>query len=90
MILIQKVLISTYGPKTIFWLLRLNVSVLRDLPVLEISCGVFGYGLLIQIYYGDDRMNRHATYDYIREHDVKRIIGEIVPPMVKTELEKQK
>ena len=87
--MIRKVLITAYKPRHLIWIVRLNICVLRDVRVLEITFGLLGYGILVQFYYGEDRLNRGADYDYIREHDVKRIVSEIVPPMIKTELKKE-
>lgn len=87
--MIRKLLVTGYKPKQNLWLVRLNVCVMRDIRVVEISAGAFGCGALVQFYYGEDRLNRGADYDYIREHDVKRMVSELVPPMIKAELKKE-
>lgn len=38
-----------YRPRKIFWLIRVNVVFMRDMRTLEITVGVFGYGVLLLV-----------------------------------------
>jgi hypothetical protein len=39
--------VVTYKPKEIFWIVRCNFVIFKDLNYNEITLGLFGYGVLI-------------------------------------------
>lgn len=44
-------LLKFYHPtQRFFWLIRANIAWLNDLRVLEISFGLFGFGVVLQVY----------------------------------------
>jgi hypothetical protein len=52
---IRRVIFKTYQPREIWWLLRANIVVFRQIRCIELTAGVCGYGVLLQLYYGQDR-----------------------------------
>lgn len=52
----RRFLVKFYKPGEIFWLVRLNALRLPAFRCVELTCGLIGYGVLMQFYYGKSRM----------------------------------
>ena len=48
-------LVKPYWSTAIFWIFRLNIVVFSDLRTVEVTVGMFGGGILIQLNYGRRR-----------------------------------
>lgn len=57
-------LITTYGPKRIFWLIRFNIVFLRDVRSFEMTAGLLGYGVLLLVQ--KSKVRNHNEQDDTR------------------------
>ena len=51
----KRFLFKGYASRKIFWLVRCNIVVFSDLRCVEFTLGLFGVGILFQIYYSKTR-----------------------------------
>lgn len=63
----NKLLIRLYKPHKIYWLIRCNVVVMRDIRTLEITLGLLGRGFLLNWRYGADRVKKQIDEMLVRE-----------------------
>jgi hypothetical protein len=51
----MKIQCVPYTPRRNFWLIRLNVVLMREVRTFEITAGLLGFGFLFQLRYGAER-----------------------------------
>jgi len=59
-------LLKTYNGKQIFWIIRCNLVVFRDIRSIEFTFGLLGYGILAQWSYRKDPV---AAFNKRREDE---------------------